>query len=100
MKLPKDFFQWVFDIMGFSDVKKEITVNSKSTVSNIYKDGLWENRKKNYKNVNRYTRAGKSGKVIYCPVCGEAERVDNFAWGVAECPSCGTTSDKYDWLVQ
>ena len=89
MKLPKDFFQWVFDIMGFSDVKKE--TQDKWKIDNDFVEGL--------KNVNRYTRAGKSGKFIYCPVCGEPEIVDNFAWGVAECPSCGTTSDKYDWLV-
>lgn len=90
MKLPKDFFQWVFDIMGFSHVKKE--TQDKYKIDDDFVEGL--------KNVNRYTRAGKSGKVIYCPVCGEAEIVDNFAWGVAECPSCNTTSYKNDWLVK
>jgi rubrerythrin len=87
MKLPKDFFQWVFDIMGFSDVKKETQDKWKIDV-----EGL--------KNVNRYTRAGKSGKFIYCPVCGEPEIVDNFAWSAMTCPSCRESSDKNDWLVQ
>jgi len=90
MKLPKDFFQWVFDIMGFSDVKKE--TQDKYKIDDDFVEGL--------KNVNRYTRAGKSGKVIYCPHCNAPELVHHFGWAAMTCPSCNTTSDKNDWLVQ
>ena len=90
MKLPKDFFEWISDIMGFSDVKKE--TQDKWKIDDSFVEGL--------KNVNRYTRAGTSGKVIYCPHCNEPELVQNFAWTAILCPSCNIPSDKNDWLVQ
>ena len=89
-ELPKDFFEWVSDIMGFSNVKKE--TQDKYKIDDDFVEGL--------KNVNRYTRAGKSGKVIYCPNCNAPEIVYNFSWALATCPSCDTTSYKNDWLVQ
>ena len=55
---------------------------------------------KGLKNVNRYTRAGKSGKVIYCPNCNAPEIVYNFSWALATCPSCDTTSYKHEWLIK
>ena len=51
------------------------------------------------KNVNRYTRAGKNGKIIICPVCREPEVVYHFSWAAMTCPSCNTSSNKNDWLV-
>tara|TARA_R100001163_G_C4979418_1_gene136147 strand:+ start:237 stop:488 length:252 start_codon:yes stop_codon:yes gene_type:complete len=81
-ELPKDFFEWVLDIMGFYNVK----------IDDDFVKGL--------KNVNRYTRAGKSGKVIYCPNCNAPETVYNFSWALATCPSCDTTSYKHEWLVK
>ena len=89
MKLPKDFFEWISDIMGFSDGKKE--TQDKWKIDDNFVEGL--------KNVNRYTRAGTSGKVIYCPHCNEPELVQNFAWTAIICPSCNIPSDKNDWLV-
>jgi rubrerythrin len=85
--MDKDFFEWLFKTLN-------IDVNYTSKVIKNY------TRKNGFKNINRYTRAGKYGKTIYCPVCGEPEFVDNFSWALATCPSCDTTSYKYDWLVK
>ena len=81
--MGKDFFEWLFKAL-------KIDVNGKSK-SNIYKDG--------FKNVDRYTRAGKKGKIIICPVCGELELVYHFSWASMTCPSCRESSNKNDWLV-
>ena len=86
-KLPKDFCEWLFDVMNIP-FSKQMDWKLKHKRSP---------EEREYKNVNRYTRAGKSGKVIYCPACGEAEIVYDFAWAVAECPSCNTASYKNDW---
>jgi rubrerythrin len=82
--MDKDFFEWLFKAL-------KIDVNGRSMYSNIYKNG--------FKNVDRYTRAGKNGKVIICPVCGEPELVYHFSWSAMTCPSCRESSDKNDWLV-
>ena len=82
--MDKDFFEWLFKAL-------KIDVNGRAMYSNIYKNG--------FKNVNRYTRAGKNGKVIICPVCGEPELVHHFSWASMKCPSCDTNSDKNDWLI-
>ena len=76
--MDKDFFEWLFKAL-------------KIDINNTPKSGL--------ENVDRYTRAGKNGKVIICPVCGEPELVHHFSWASMKCPSCDTNSDKNDWLV-
>ena len=84
--MDKDFFKWLFKAL-------KIDVNNTSKVFKKYttKSGL--------ENVNRYTRAGKNGKIIICPVCGEPEVVYHFSWAAMTCPSCDTSSNKNDWLV-
>ena len=76
--MKKDFFEWLFKAL-------------KIDVNNTSKSGL--------ENVNRYTRAGKNGKIIICPVCREPEVVYHFSWASMTCPSCDTSSNKNDWLV-
>ena len=76
--MKKDFFEWLFKAL-------------KIDVNNTSKSGL--------ENVNRYTRAGKNGKIIICPVCREPEVVHHFSWAAMTCPSCNTSSNKNDWLV-
>ena len=76
--MKKDFFEWLFKAL-------------KIDVNNTSKSGL--------ENVNRYTRAGKNGKIIICPVCREPEVVYHFSWAAMTCPSCNTSSNKYNWLV-
>ena len=39
--------------------------------------------------VNRYTRAGKAGRLISCPICGAEVLVFNFAWSALGCRQCG-----------
>ena len=77
--MKEDFFEWLFDALN-------IDVNGTS-------------KDHSRKNVNRYTRAGKNGKVIICPICGEPELVHNFSWTSMTCPSCRESSDKNDWLI-
>ena len=43
------------------------------------------------KTVNRYTRAGKHGKVITCPKCYESYPVYHFAWSALVCTCCKET---------
>ena len=51
------------------------------------------------KKVTRYTRAGKDGKFIYCPRCGESKIVYHFSWGALTCRKCDkTTADKIDFI--
>ena len=54
-----------------------------------------------YTNVNRYTRAGKSGKLIRCPHCKVPVRVYNFGWTRIPCFSCQVIGSvaKNDWLL-
>jgi len=49
--------------------------------------------------VNKYTRAGKYGKAICCPVCDNIQTVYHFAWSGLTCLSCKQSVDKYDWRV-
>ena len=49
--------------------------------------------------VHKYTRAGKNGKNIKCPRCGEIHRVYHFNWSGAACPKCTLFVTKYEWLV-
>jgi rubrerythrin len=83
--MKKDFFEWLFKAL-------------KIDVNNTSKSG-WKSSRIRLKNVNRYTRAGKNGKIIICPVCGEPEVVYHFSWAAMTCPSCNTSSNKNNWLV-
>ena len=49
--------------------------------------------------VTKYTRAGKYGKAICCPVCDNIQTVYHFAWSGLTCLSCKQSVDKYDWRV-
>ena len=47
--------------------------------------------------VNRYTRAGKAGRLISCPICGAEVLVYNFAWSALTCGQCGSDVKKAAW---
>ena len=49
--------------------------------------------------VTKYTRAGKYGKAICCPVCDNIQTVYHFSWSGLTCLSCKQSVDKYDWRV-
>jgi ribosomal protein S27E len=49
--------------------------------------------------VNRYTRAGKYGKLISCPNCETNTVVYHFAWGSITCHKCKKMIDKENWNV-
>ena len=49
--------------------------------------------------VTRYTRAGKNGKSILCPVCKSVRTVYHFNFSGLTCPECKESVDKYDWEV-
>ena len=49
--------------------------------------------------VTKYTRAGKYGKAICCPVCDNIQTVYHFAWSGLQCLSCKQSVDKYEWRV-
>ena len=83
--MDKDFFEWLFKAL-------KIDVNGRSMYSNIYKDG--------FKNVNRYTRAGKNGKFVTCPHCHADTLVYHFSWVKMSCNNCMASVDKDDWLVK
>ena len=59
-----------------------------------YKDISINNRK-----VTKYTRAGKNGKSILCPVCKSMRTVYHFSFSGLTCPECKESSDKYEWEV-
>ena len=54
----------------------------------------------NLKHVNRYTRAGRNGKLITCPKCNHTEKVYHFAWSAAGCLGCREYINKEDFLVK
>ena len=51
------------------------------------------------KRVNRYTRAGKNGKLITCPKCQQSAPVFHFAWSALTCQFCSSDINKEDWLI-
>jgi ribosomal protein S27E len=51
------------------------------------------------RNVDRYTRAGRNGRQITCPDCGEISRVYHFAWCAITCSGCDRMIDKEHWLI-
>ena len=52
------------------------------------------------KKVNKYTRAGRKGKLIVCPFCKTDTRVFHFAWYSIMCSKCVIQIKKYDWLIE
>ena len=50
-------------------------------------------------NVNRFTRAGKHGKLIICPQCNSHARVYHFAWSALSCIHCDADVNKNDWIL-
>ena len=38
--------------------------------------------------VDRWTRAGKRGKELFCPKCGSETRIYHFAWSTVKCGNC------------
>ena len=51
------------------------------------------------KNVDRYTRAGHSGKIIQCPHCQHHSVVSHFAWCAITCQGCKADVDKQDFFI-
>lgn len=52
------------------------------------------------KKVNKYTRASKNGKLIYCCECNKPTKVFHFSWSAITCNECDTIVNKYDWLLE
>ena len=50
-------------------------------------------------NVNRFTRAGRTGKTIMCPLCDSRARVFHFSWSALNCIHCDATVNKLDWRL-
>ena len=88
-KLPKDFCEWLFGIMDIPFARQMDWKLKHQRSPN----------EREYKNVNRYTRAGKGGKFVMCPHCHADIRVYHFSWAAIKCQSCDIWSDKNDWLV-
>jgi hypothetical protein len=53
---------------------------------------------KKFTQVPKWTHAGRKGKTIYCPECGGATHVHNFAWSALKCSHCEADVEKYHWL--
>ena len=53
----------------------------------------------NNRKVNKYTRAGKNGKAILCPVCKSIRTVYHFNFSGLTWPECKESVDKYEWEV-
>ena len=49
--------------------------------------------------VTKYTRAGKYGKAICCPVCDNIQTVYHFGWSALTCHKCKQSVYKYEWRV-
>jgi ribosomal protein S27E len=47
------------------------------------------------KKVNKYTRAGKEGRTIYCPECNAPNKVYHFSWSAITCGGCQQMIGKY-----
>jgi len=50
--------------------------------------------------VNKYTRAGYSGKIIICPECKTESRVYHFSWFALSCQGCKQTIEKLNYLLK
>jgi len=52
------------------------------------------------KEVNKFTRAGKNGKTIYCYKCDNQTIVYHFAWYSLKCEKCKKMIDKNNWNIK
>lgn len=50
--------------------------------------------------VTKATRAGKNGRVIYCPKCGNGDHVYNMGWIGKTCQSCWQLVDRLEWFLE
>ena len=53
-----------------------------------------------FKNLDRYTRAGREGKEIKCPNCGVYQWIYHFSWSALTCQGCDKSIDKNEWLLE
>jgi hypothetical protein len=74
------FFDWLFGKGG--DQPKEEIVKLES-----------------FREIPKWTHAGKKGKTIHCPVCLTPTHVYHFSWSALVCSSCSKKSKKYEWLL-
>ena len=49
--------------------------------------------------VSKYSRAGKGGKPIYCPICTHSARVYHFSWSAITCSYCKRMVNKKEWFL-
>ena len=73
--------------------------NSKSLPRRDANAADFNNKTNKNSYVTKYTRAGKYGKAICCPVCDNIQTVYHFSWSGLTCLSCKQSVDKYDWRV-
>ena len=52
------------------------------------------------KKVNRFTRAGKYGREVFCPKCGTSARVYHFSWVACQCDGCKKMIEKDDYFTK
>lgn len=52
------------------------------------------------KKVTSRTRAGKSGRQIYCPHCNHRIGISHFSWATLLCDSCKEKVPKEEWLIE
>ena len=52
------------------------------------------------KKVNRYTRASKMGKNIFCPLCNHANKVYHFCWSAITCQECKEIINKNEFYIK
>ena len=52
-----------------------------------------------YALIHKRSRAGKNGKNIMCPICGNISRIHHLSWTSLTCTKCGSDVDKYEWLI-
>ena len=49
--------------------------------------------------VDRFTRAGYTGKYITCPKCQQSNKVFHFSWSALTCLCCRESINKNDWRI-
>ena len=49
--------------------------------------------------VNKYTRATRYGKDIYCPLCDSANRIYHFNWSAVTCQTCKEIINKEEFYL-
>ena len=50
--------------------------------------------------MRRYSRTGRDGKLVKCPVCESTKHVYHLRDKTMTCPTCKTSSDKYQWMIE